>query len=250
MNNLIGIIVTSLKEVELAFKGELTMTENMETLMNSIFFNMVPASWAKYAFASSRGLALWLDNLKQRLDQLNLWKDNPTSIPNVTFINRLFNPQSFLTATKQVYSKEKQAELNKLNIQTDVLKKLYWEQDLPPCKEGAYVFGLQVEGARWDPAVGQLEESFPKKPFSVMPVVNCRSVPLQPEGKEDKSVYQCPVYMTVARGATYVFTAQLKTKLPPDKWVLAGVALIMDIEGVSDAYAPGKETPLDRKSVV
>lgn len=127
MNNLIGIIVTSLKEVELAFKGELTMTENMETLMNSIFFNMVPASWAKYAFASSRGLALWLDNLKQRLDQLNLWKDNPTSIPNVTFINRLFNPQSFLTATKQVYSKEKQAELNKLNIQTDVLKKLYWE---------------------------------------------------------------------------------------------------------------------------
>jgi len=72
----------------------------------------------------------------------------------VTFINRLFNPQSFLTATKQVYSKEKQAELNKLNIQTDVMKKLYWEPDLPPLKEGAYVFGLQVEGARWDPAVG------------------------------------------------------------------------------------------------
>jgi len=77
-----------------------------------------------------------------------------------------------------------------------------------------------------------------------MPCVNVRSVPLQADGKEDKSVYPCPVYMTVARGATYVFTAQLKTKLPPDKWVLAGVALIMDIEGVSDAYAPGKETPL------
>merc|ERR1711937_733806 len=184
-------------------------------------------------------------NLKHRLDQLNLWKDNPQSIPGVTFINRLFNPQSFLTATKQVYSKAKEAELNKLNIQTDVLKKLYWDPDLPfPPKEGAYVFGLQVEGARWDPAVGQLEESFPKKAFSVLPVVNCRAVPLAPEGKEDKSVYMCPVYMTVARGATYVFTAQLKTKFNPDKWVLAGVALIMDVEGVSDAYAPGKETPL------
>lgn len=77
-----------------------------------------------------------------------------------------------------------------------------------------------------------------------MPVVNCRAVPLAAEGKEDKSVYQCPVYMTVARGATYVFTAQLKTKFNPDKWVLAGVALIMDVEGVSDAYAPGKETPI------
>jgi dynein heavy chain len=100
MNNLIKIIVSSLKDIELAFKGELTMTENMETLMNSIFFNDVPASWAKYAFPSSRGLGSWLDNLKHRLDQLNLWKENPQGIPAVTFINRLFNPASFLTATK------------------------------------------------------------------------------------------------------------------------------------------------------
>ena len=35
--------------------------------------------------------------------------------------------------------------------------------------------------------------------------------------------------------------AQLKTKLPPQKWILGGVAMILDVEGVSDAYAPGKE---------
>lgn len=145
MNFLIKQIVESLRDIELAFKGELTMTENMETLMNSIFFNAIPATWAKFAFPSSRGLASWLDNLKHRLDQLNLWKENPQSIPGVTFINRLFNPQAFLTATKQVYSKEKASEaaaLNKLNIQTDVLKRIYWDPDLPPIKEGAYVFGL------------------------------------------------------------------------------------------------------------
>jgi len=124
-----------------------------------------------------------------------------------------------------------------------VLKKLYWEQDLPPVKEGAYVFGFQVEGARWDTPLTQLEESFPKKPFSVMPVVNCRAVPL--DSKEDKNSYKCPVYKTTNRGNTYVFTAQLKTtKHPPAKWILAGVALILDVEGVSDAYAPGKETPI------
>jgi len=77
MNNLIMIIVVSLRDIELAFKGELTMTENMETLMNAIFMNEIPASWAKFAFPSSRGLGSWLDNLKQRLDQLNLWKENP-----------------------------------------------------------------------------------------------------------------------------------------------------------------------------
>jgi len=77
-----------------------------------------------------------------------------------------------------------------------------------------------------------------------MPVVNCRAVPLG-DGKEDKSIYKCPVYKTVMRsGLGYVFTAQLKTKFPPDKWVLAGVSIILDVEGVSDAFGPGKETPL------
>jgi len=68
MNVLIKVIVLSLRDVELAFKGELTMTANMETLMEAIFFNMVPATWAKFAFPSSRGLGSWLDNCKQRLE--------------------------------------------------------------------------------------------------------------------------------------------------------------------------------------
>jgi len=32
--------------------------------------------------------------------------------------------------------------------------------------------------------------------------------------------------------------------MPPAKWILAGVALILDVEGVSDAFSPGKEVPL------
>jgi len=62
--------------------------------------------------------------------------------------------------------------------------------------------------------------------------------------KVDQGIYQCPCYKTENRGNTYVFTAQLKTKLPAQKWVLAGVALILDVEGVSDAFAPGKEVPI------
>jgi dynein heavy chain len=31
------------------------------------------------------------------------------------------------------------------------------------------------------------------------------------------------------RGPTWVFDAQLKTKDPPAKWILAGVALILDV---------------------
>mmetsp|Transcript_22078 Transcript_22078/g.16484 ORF Transcript_22078/g.16484 Transcript_22078/m.16484 type:complete len:95 (-) Transcript_22078:69-353(-) len=89
--------------------------------------------------------------------------------------------------------------------------------------------------------MGQLEDSYPKKQFSVVPVVNCRAALIPQDGKVEKGLYQCPVYKTEMRGKTYVFTAQLKTKQPPQKWILAGVAMILDVEGVSDAFAPGKE---------
>lgn len=120
INVLIGKILGSLAEIDLAFKGELTMSEQMENLMSDIFLNKVPAGWAKFAFLSTRGLGSWLDNLKQRLEQLNSWKDDPIKIPNVTFLNRLHNPQSFLTAIKQVFARAESVELNKLGIQTDV----------------------------------------------------------------------------------------------------------------------------------
>lgn len=48
-------------------------------------------------------------------------------------------------------------------------------------------------------------------------------------GKELRDIYRCPVYKTQSRGPTYVFTAGLRTKLPPAKWVLAGLALVMDV---------------------
>jgi len=79
-----------------------------------------------------------------------------------------------------------------------------------------------------------------------MPVVNCRAALADTSvGKKDQNIYNCPVYKTETRGNTYVFTAQLKTKQPPAKWTLAGVAVIFDVEGVSDAYAPGKEIAIN-----
>jgi len=92
------------------------MSEDMENLMNEIYMNKVPAKWMKVSFETTRSLGPWLDNIKHRLDQLNAWKETPDKEPQVTFINRLYNPTSFLTAVKQVMSREKSLELNKLFI--------------------------------------------------------------------------------------------------------------------------------------
>lgn len=178
INVLIAAIIKSLYEVDLANKGELTMSEQMEALMESIFLNRVPNIWARYSFMTTRNLSSWLDNIKQRLEQLNAWKEDPTKEPFVTFINRLYNPQSFLTAIKQIVSIDKGVELNKLYIETTPTKRMYWETaELPQRKAGgdggAYVFGMQLQGARWDVNANSVEDSEPKKQFSVIPVVNC-----------------------------------------------------------------------------
>lgn len=46
----------------------------------------------------------------------------------------------------------------------------------------------------------------------------------------EKNIYQCPVYKTRTRGLTnFVFQAQLKTKTNPQKWIIGGVAMILDV---------------------
>lgn len=82
-----------------------------------------------------------------------------------------------------------------------------------------------------------LEDSKPKEIFSIVPVVHAYAIENPPVGKEDKTVYICPVYSTVMRGATFVFQAQFKTREKPDrvdKWTCGGVCAILDIEGVAD----------------
>ncbi len=74
-----------------------------------------------------------------------------------------------------------------------------------------------------------MDRSKPKEMFSRMPVINVRGLA---SDKVDVSsgVYVCPTYKTEMRGPTFVFCAQLKTKSPAAKWVLAGVAMILDVQ--------------------
>ena len=234
MNILTQEIMRSLQEINLALNGELTPTEKMEQTIESLVLERVPVTWTELAYPSCRSLTSWLVNLQARVEQLNSWKDEPTTVPKITNIARLFNPQSFLTAVKQYHAQRTQSELNKLYIQTDITKRFENETEDAP-REGTLVTGMSLDGARWDVTNNQLEESRPKEMFCPMPVVNCKAAPVVADSKEDKNFYMCPVYKTENRGNTYVFTSQLRTpRYPAPKWTLAGVALIMDVEGIGD----------------
>lgn len=227
MNILLKEMKRSIKELQLGFAGELTMSDAMESLMMSLYMDRLPSSWAKLSWPSMRGLASWLNNFSDRLNQLEEWANNPSEIPKVTWLSGLVNPTSFLTAICQVTAQRNQWELDKLVTFTDVTKRMNIDELDGSSRDGAYIIGLSMQGARWDLANVHIEKSQPKEMFSTMPIMNVKAV--TKEKANVGGIYHCPVYMTEMRGPTWFFNAQLKTKTNPAKWVLAGVALIADI---------------------
>lgn len=226
-NILLAEIKRSLQELQLGFNGELTMSEPMEALMNSLFLDSVPDPWTKRAWPSMRGLSAWLMNFTMRLNQLEEWCGNPSDALKCTWISGIGNPQSFLTAIKQVTAQRNQWELDKLDIQTDVSKRMLVDEIEGASRDGAYIIGLSLQGARWDVQGQTIEKSRPKEMFTTMPIINCRGV--DATKVPTQGVYLCPTYKTEQRGPTFVMVAQLRTKAPPARWVMAGVAMLMDV---------------------
>ncbi|KAG7261325.1 hypothetical protein CRUP_035724 [Coryphaenoides rupestris] len=97
-----------------------------------------------------------------------------------------------------------------------------------PPAEGVYVYGLHLEGAGWDRRGCRLVDSKPKVLFEPMPVVRMYA---ENNGVKDPRLYSCPVYKKPVRMDTnYIAAVDLKTSLPPEYWILRGVALLCDVK--------------------
>uniref|UniRef100_A0A8C2HK74 Uncharacterized protein n=1 Tax=Cyprinus carpio TaxID=7962 RepID=A0A8C2HK74_CYPCA len=225
MNILLNEIRRSLKELDLGLKGELAISSEMEQIQTALFFDNVPDTWAKLAYPSIYSLGLWYNDVLLRCRELDSWTHD-LSLPSVVWISGLFNPQSFLTAVMQSLARKNEWPLDKMNLTVDVTKK-FKEEFNQPAREGAYIYGLYMEGARWDIQGGTIAEARLKELTPSMPVIAVRAIPN--DRQETRNTYECPVYKTKLRANTYIWTFSLKSRERPAKWVLAGVALLLSV---------------------
>uniref|UniRef100_T1IH86 AAA+ ATPase domain-containing protein n=1 Tax=Strigamia maritima TaxID=126957 RepID=T1IH86_STRMM len=225
MNILTNEIRRSLKELDLGLKGELTITAAMDNLANALFNDLVAENWEKRAYPSLMGLGSWYADLLLRVKELELWTAEFQLLPSV-WLGGLFNPQSFLTSVMQTTARKSEMPLDKMCVQIDVTKKIREDFTSAP-REGAFIHGLFMEGARWDLAASTINESLMKELFAIMPVIYIKAIHV--DKQDNRNMYQCPVYKTRTRGPTYVWTFNLKSKERTTKWIMAGVCLLLQV---------------------
>ena len=216
MNSLLSEIRRSIKELQLGFAGELTMSESMEELTTCLYLDKVPTTWLFWP--TVRPLASWITNVSDRLAQIEEWGDSQGELPKVTWLSGLASPNSFLEAIRQVQAQRQGVPLNELSLQFEVAK----STDEAP-REGALIKGLFLEGARLDDK-NMLASSKPKEMYVHLPTLLVKAV----AGRTRGGVYQAPLYLNSDRGAGYVCEIQLSTKDPPARWVLGGVSALLD----------------------
>ncbi|XP_044749962.1 dynein axonemal heavy chain 1-like [Coccinella septempunctata] len=229
-NKLLKVISDSLKDLLKALKGLVVMSEALEKMSRSLFSNLVPEMWASKAYPSLKPLAAWVSDLHARIEFLIKWKNE--GIPPVFWISGFYFPQAFLTGTLQNFARKYVISIDTINFAFKVLP----ERPIRRPPDGCCIWGLFLEGSKWNYQTGQLDESNPKELYTEMPVVWL--IPEENHKKPDNT-YVCPVYKTLTRAGTlsttghstnYVLAIEVPTNKPERHWIKRGVALICALD--------------------
>ncbi|KXS21750.1 hypothetical protein M427DRAFT_107149 [Gonapodya prolifera JEL478] len=233
-NRLLAIIHQTLQDAIKALKGLVVMSEQLETMCNSMFINQVPAIWAARAYPSLKPLSSWVTDLCQRVEFLTKWIEN--GIPSVFWISGLFFPQAFLTGALQNFARKYTLSIDTLSFEFQVVDDKRLEDVKSKPDDGVYISGLFLEGARWDYTRHLLGESRPKELYTEMPIIWL--LPKANRKKPESGLYNSPCYKTLTRAGTlsttghstnYVLTVEVPSDQPESMWIKRGTALICSL---------------------
>jgi dynein heavy chain len=193
-NRLLTAVKVSLKDCQLALKGLVVMSADLEAMGTSVNSLLVPGVWTAKAYPSLKPLMSWVEDLLDRLKFEQDWIDGGT--PNCIWISAFFFPQAFTTAALQNFARKMTFPIDSIEFQHLFIEPSK-EQITEKPPDGAYIYGLFCEGARWSKAKWGLDDPLPKELFAVMPVLHLN--PVQDKQIPISGIYRCPVYKVLTR---------------------------------------------------
>merc|ERR1719421_1678602 len=155
-NKLYAKVASTVKDLRLAVDGLVVFSAELEEVGNALVESKVPAVWKKVSFASLKPLGGYVSDFSRRLRMMDEWIERGPAI--AFWISGFFFQAAFLTGIMQNmarvdkvaideviwnYSVEKRETLAKVMEST-------YENGYTRPKLGCYVWGMFMEGARWD----------------------------------------------------------------------------------------------------
>ncbi|CAD7946598.1 unnamed protein product [Amoebophrya sp. A25] len=235
-NRLLGKMRDTLLNLKRAVKGEVVMTPELDLVGEAFLANAVPEPWLKVSFPSLKPLGSYVPDFMRRLKQFDGWiADGP---PPLFWITGFFFAQAFFTGLLQNFARKTKYPIDQCMWNFYVQKRAFEVKEKAPL--GCYVYGLIMEGARWDDDVMGINESFPKVLFDELPTMLMDPV-LNTADNTPVLVYPCPAYKTSARrgvlsttghSTNFIMTVMLpiQSQHTEKYWVKRGTALLSQLD--------------------
>jgi len=216
-NRLLKKQKATLSEVQRAIKGLVVMSSELDAMYSSFLINQVPALWVNVAYPSLKPLASWTVDFIERCKFMNSWLTNGP--PLSYWLSGFFFPQGFMTAVLQTFARSTKTPIDSLAFRTHVLD-THEDAVVESPATGTYIYGLHMEGARWDKKKREVSEAEPAVLYCYMPVIWMEPVAL--DAPKLPNMYDCPLYKTSTRAGTLSTTGHstnfvLMVELPSDQ---------------------------------
>ncbi|XXQ31513.1 AAA+ ATPase domain-containing protein [Plasmodiophora brassicae] len=229
-NQLLGRVRSSLVNLRRGIKGLVVISPALEQVYDALYGGQVPDMW-KTAYPSLKALGPWVRDLVLRIEQMAKWAaDGP---PKVFWLSGLTFPTGFLTALLQSTARRNGVAIDDLSWEfTPVDLDEVAVTTMP--KDGAYIKGMFLEGARWDMDKMTLADAGPMELECRMPIVHFKPVDNK-RGRQGKGLYACPLYMYPVRTGTrerpsFMINVDLKSGAKdPTYWTKRGTALLLSL---------------------
>ena len=231
-NGLIEVMHVTLHQICRAIKGEVVMSGELEVMYNCFVFQKTPPAWEEVGYPCLKPLSSWVEDFLARIGFMGRWLiEGPRP---AYWLPGFFFPQGFMTAVKQTYSREFKVAVDILRVGCEITSQDHHDVSEPP-QIGAFIFGLFMEGARFERSTLQIAESHPRLLIDSMPCIWLK--PVIAEEYKPTSVYDCPLYKTSLRAGTLSTTGHstnfvialpvpIEAQMSQDHYIRRGVALL------------------------